>query len=572
MLRDLHVRNLAVLAEASIQFGEGLNVLSGETGAGKSIVVDSLELLSGARALSELIRTGADRLVVSGVFEPAGEGWREILADSGVESEGAELVVRREVNRDGRNRVFLNDQPTTLRLLNELSPYLLTIHGQREELGLTEPERQREWLDRSGREEAVEALGRVRRAHDAYRQASERLERLTGDERARQERIDLLRFQLREIDAAAPEAGEEEELRREREILRHGEAILRALDTAQNALSEGDVAAATLLRQAQEALERVASWDDRAGEWVGRLEEHLIGVEELGVEIGRRLGDLDLDPGRLDAVESRLAVLERLLRRFGDSTRKVLERREEIASELDELELDEEGRERLEAEAARALESYREEAEALSAARRGWAEALVDRMHAELGDLALAKARLGVDLVTRAREDSPLVRDGERVEFGPHGFDQVVFTFAPNPGEPPRPLARIASGGELARVYLALQLAVRGEGLASRSTLVFDEVDVGIGGREAAAVGAKLRRLAVGGQILAVTHLPQIASVAHRHFRIRKAVEGDRTFVRVEKLEDEGRVEEVARMLAGTEITDLSRSHARELLGGGGDA
>jgi DNA repair protein RecN (Recombination protein N) len=476
------------------------------------------------------------------------------------------------VNRDGRNRVFLNDQPTTLRLLNELAPCLLTIHGQREELGLAEPERQRELLDRSGGQEATEILARVERAYAVYREAAGRLERLTGDERARQERIDLLRFQLSEIDAAAPEEGEETELRREREVLRHGEAILRALGTAQDAVSEGEAAATASIQRAQEALEKISGWDDRAGEWAGRLEEHRIGIEEVAVEVGRRLGDLDLDPGRLDAVESRLAVLERLLRRFGDSTREVLRRRVEIVGELGELELDEAGRELLEREVEVALAAYRTEAEALSAARRRWADALLARLHEELGDLALAKARLGVVLETRAREGSPLVVGGEPVELGPRGFDQVVFTFAPNPGEPPRPLARIASGGELARVYLALQLAVRGDGSATTSTLVFDEVDVGIGGREAAAVGRKLRRLAVGGQILVVTHLPQVASQAHRHFRIRKDVAGERTFVSVECLEEEGRVEEVARMLAGSEITDLSRSHARELIAGGADA
>ena len=570
MLRDLHVRNLAVLAEASVDFGPGLNVLSGETGAGKSIVVDSLALLAGGRASAELIRTGADTLTVTGTFAPAGETWKRLLADAGVEADGDELVVRREVSREGRNRSFVDDQPVTVRLLAELAPHLLAIHGQRDELGLADPDLQRGWLDRSGGAEAEPLRARTSAAWERYRDLAERLERLTGDERARRDRLDTLRFQLGELDGAHLKAGEEEELRAERSVLRHAEAILRGLGGAARDLSEDDGAAAERLRRAAESLAEVGEWEPRAAAWARELEELRIRFDDVALAVSRRAGEIEADPARLDAVEERLAALERLFRKYGDGSAALLERRARVAAEIAELDTDEAGRAALERQVAEALAAYRAAAGELSASRYRWGAALAKAIAKELGDLALPKARLAVDLGTRRRAGSAVVVDGEPVEAGPLGWDVVTFTFAPNPGEEPRPLARIASGGELARVYLALQLAVRGAGRASGATMVFDEVDAGIGGREAAALGKKLKRLAMGGgQILAVTHLPQVASFADHHFRTSKRVADGRTFVSLEALAGDRRVEEIARMLAGQQVTDLSRDHARELLASG---
>jgi len=573
VLRDLHVRNLAVLAEASVDFGPGLNVLSGETGAGKSIVVDSLALLAGGRASAELIRTGADTLTVTGSFMPAGEAWKRVLAEAGVEpaasSTGGELVVRREVSREGRNRVFVDDQPATVRLLADLAPHLLAIHGQRDELGLADPELQRGWLDRSGGDEAEPLRSRTAAAWERYRSVAERLERATGDERARRDRLETLRFQLGELDAAHLQAGEEDRLRAERGVLRHAEAILRGLDGASTDLAEDDGAAAERLRRAAASLEEVGEWEPRAAAWARELEELRIRLDDVALAVSRRAGEVEADPARLDAVEERLAVLERLFRKYGDSSAAMLERLVQVAGEIAELDTDEAGRAALVRQVAEALAAYRAAAGELSASRYRWGAALAKAIAKELGDLALPKARLAVELGTRRRAGSAVLVDGEAVEAGPLGWDVVTFTFAPNPGEEPRPLARIASGGELARVYLALQLAVRGAGRASGATMVFDEVDAGIGGREAAAVGRKLKRLARGGQILAVTHLPQVASFADHHFRTTKRVADGRTFVSLESLSGETRVEEVARMLAGKQVTDLSRDHARELLESG---
>ena len=571
MLRDLHIRNLAVVEEASIELGTGFNVLSGETGAGKSIVVDSMALLSGVRASSDLIRTGAESLTVTGFFEPAEEA-REMLLAAGVEPDDDELVIRREVTRSGRNRVFLNDRPVTLKLLADLAPSMIRIHGQREELGLVAPELQRTWLDLCGGQQAEKLLHRLVTAHSEYRAADARLKALTGDDRTRRERIDLLRFQVAEIDAIEVTVGEEETLHRDREVLRHSEAIQHALASASELLFEDDGAAYETLGRSLQALREVESWEPEATGWVSELEELRLRLGELEAAMRRRLDQVDADPQRLNGIEDRLATLERLFRKHGASTEEVLARRLELATELGGLEGDEDVLGSVEKQVEQALDRYRKVADELSAGRRRWAERLAKRVKKELKDLALEKAQFAVQLDRRRRTASPLRLAGEGVEFTELGYDHVVFQFSPNPGEELRPLHKVASGGELSRLYLAVQLAARGGGRTIGSTtLVFDEVDAGVGGVEAAVLGGKLKSLARGGQILAVTHLPQVASCGDLHFKVSKEVRKGRTRTRLGRLEEGGRVEEVARMLAGSEVTELSRSHARELIAGAAD-
>ncbi len=556
-----------MLAGGEVELGPGFNVLTGETGAGKSLVVDSLCLLAGARAASDLVREGSETLTASGVFAlPAAARVR--LEEAGLEVEGDELVVRREIGREGKNRVFLNDQPATLRLLQELAPSLLRIHGQREELGLADPELQREWLDRSGGSEAAPLVAAVAERHARWKGLAERLERLTGDDRLRLERIDLLRFQAREIDDARLVAGEEDDLRRDRDGLRHREAIVRALGAGHSALLEDEGAAAERLTHARHELAAVAEWDRTAAEALAELDELRARTAELGRTLGERVAGLDSEPGRLDEIEGRLATLERLFRKHGGSSVELLARRAAIASELAALEGDAANREELEFSAGVALAAYREAAFALSAARGAWGSELAARLQRELADLALKGTRFEVALERPRRADSPLSVDGLPVEFGPRGIDRVVFLFAPNPGEPLAPLARTASGGELARVSLALQLAARGEEVAGAPTLVFDEADVGLGGAQGAALGRKLKRLARGGQILAVTHLAQVASFADRHHRVTKRARSGRTYAEVATLDRAERIAEVARMLSGEKVTALSLGHAEEMVAG----
>jgi DNA repair protein RecN (Recombination protein N) len=572
MLRRLSVRNLAVLAGGEIELGPGLNVLTGETGAGKSLVVDSLALLAGARAAGDLIREGTEGATVSGIFD-CDEALRAELQQAGLSAEEDELVIRREISREGRNRAFVQDQPVTLRLLQELAPRLLRIHGQRDELGLADPELQRQWLDRLGGEPGREVASRVAALYAEHAIAAARLERLQGDSRLRAERIDLLRFQVGEIASAQPVAGEEEELRRNRDLLRHREAITRALGGAFAALYEGDEAVADRLAQARHSLLEVAQWERAAEAALPELAELETRVQELARELRGRLDDVgaDNEPGRLDEIEDRLALLERLFRKYGTTSSELLETQQRLKAELAHLDDSEENRAALESAAARTLADYRQAATELSGLRSSWATELTSRLERELADLALARARFGVRLETTRRSGSALQIAGEGVEFGPHGFDHVVFQFAPNPGEPMLPLARIASGGELARVSLALQLAARGEEVSGGPTMVFDEADAGVGGAEGSALGKKLRRLAKHGQILAVTHLAQVASCGHAHHRVTKRVRGGRTYADVERLERAERVAEIARMLSGEKVTPLSKSHAEEMLVAAGE-
>ncbi len=547
-----------MLTEVGLELGPGLNILSGETGAGKSLVVDSLALLAGARASNELIGHAGEIMSVIGVFVPSGDDWRLPLREAGVEVEADELVVRREVSREGRNRVFINDQPVTLALLARIAPQLLRIHTQREELGLLSSELQRQWLDRSGGEAAKPLLARVARAHHEYEELAGRLARVSGDERLRSERADLLRFQLREIDSAQVVAGEEDELRQERAVLRNSEAIRDSLGRSYALLYDDEGAASERLARANEAIAAISAWEPNAEAWGEILGVLALQLEEVSSGVRERLEQVEADPARLDVVETRLATLERLLKKYGSTSAEVVRYRDAIAGELEGIELDSEDRSELERRVGEAREAFARAAHDLSQARGKWASALESGVERELADLALGRARFEVTVsAAPAGEWEPSA----------YGIDRVEYRFAPNPGEPAAALAKIASGGELSRVFLALQLAVRGEGEAARTTLVFDEVDAGVGGAEAAALGAKLQRLAGGGgQTLVVTHLPQVASHADLHFKVTKKVEAGKTRIGVESLIGEQRIEEIARMLAGRRITGLSRSHAEELI------
>lgn len=568
MLTDLHVRNLAVISEASVELGAGFNVLTGETGAGKSIVVDALALLRGARASTDLLRSGADRLVVSGRFD-AGRETRDLLAAAGIEVDD-ELVVRREVEREGRNRAFVNDQPVTVKLLKEVMEPLLHIHAQREELGLASPELQRSFLDARGGEVAEALLRETAAAHATYRGLADRLDRVRGDRRLHAERVDLLRFQIGQIDGTRLEPGEDAELCAERDRLRNSEAIVAALGGSQLELAEEDGAAVERLARAEQQLHRIEEWLPETAAWLDELRELRIRASELADAVRHRLDGVAADPRRLDLVEERLDVIDRLRRKYGDSVSEILAFRAARAQELTQLEGDLADSSALEADVVAALAAYHEVAGRLSLRRREWGDDLVRTTQAQLEELALARARLSVDLGADEQDGSPLVVAGAGVRFGPHGFDRVELLLAANPGEEPRPLATSASGGELSRIYLALRLAAQ-QPRAARVTMVFDEADAGLGGEAASALGRKLRRLGKGSQILAVTHLAQVASFADCHFGVRKAVSRGRTETTVQRLGDAMRVEEVARMLAGDRLTEVSRTHAEELIAAADD-
>jgi DNA repair protein RecN (Recombination protein N) len=379
MLGHLHIKNLAVLSEASVHFEEGWNVLTGETGAGKSIVVDSLALLTGARASADMIRTGADTLTVTGAFTEIGAAAAAALEEAGIEAGDSELVVRREVSRSGRNRVFVNDQPATLRLLADVMPALLRIHGQREELGLAQPELQRAWVDRQGGDEAVALAADVARLFDEHRRLAERLESAEGGEQMRRERLELVAFQIAEIERAAVGIGEEDDLRRDRDQLRNHEAIARALGGLVAAVLDDEGSATERLAGAARDLESIAAWQPEAPSWIAEIEEIRIRAAELARTVRSHAERVDADPARLTQIEDRLAQVERLCRKYGPTSADVAARLEALRAERADLDLGVEERGDLEARVADALARYRTRALELSQRRSGWAKTLAGR-------------------------------------------------------------------------------------------------------------------------------------------------------------------------------------------------
>jgi DNA repair protein RecN (Recombination protein N) len=556
VLRRLTVKNLAIVEDLDIELGPGLTVISGETGAGKSILVDALALLAGGRGSADLVRQGAERLVVSGEFE-CDRTVREILEDAGLPSADA-LLVRRELSPDGRGRAFVEDEPAAVRTLARLGDRLVSIQGQNSERELVDADAPLDLLDAfagasAEREEVADAAA-------AWSAAREALEKLEASRRDRSARLETIEFQIRDIEGAAPDEKEAEELSFERERLLHADRIRLAGETALAALSEGEASAADRLGEAARAFADLAAIDPREGSRVEEIEEVKRRVSDLAAAARDAAAGIESDPDRLTAVESRLEKLSRVQRKYGPTLADVRALLEKLTAERDELANIEDALDRRQREESGARAAYAKAALALSAKRRGAAPRFSAAVEKELGGLALEKARFRVE-VTPVDDDAPRRS----------GLERAALLFQPNPGEPERPLDRIASGGELSRLQLAVQSVAAARG-GRRRTLVFDEVDAGIGGRTAESVGKKLRTLAQRGQVLCVTHVPQIAALADRHFLAEKKELKGRTIAAVRLLEGRERVDEIARMLAGEKVPETALRHARELLAQAGNA
>ncbi len=553
MLRRLTVRNLAIVENLELELGAGLTVVTGETGAGKSILVDAVALLAGARGSSDLIREGADRLAVSGEFD-AGPGARALLAEAGL-PESETLLVRRELAGDGRGRAFIEDEPASVRTLSRLGELLVAIHGQNSEQELTDREAPLDLLDAFARAESEREAAAVAAAE--WKTTHEALEALEASRRDRAARLDLLDFQIRELEAVSPAEGEEERLSVERERLRHADRIRRAGETALLALTEGEGSAADRVGEAARAFAELASIDPRERTSLEEAEDLKRRISDLAGAARDAAGQIEADPDRLTSIETRLERISRLTRKHGVGASELLpllSKWKAERGELHNLEDALEGRQR-DAETARA--AFGRAAGRLSERRRAAAGRFSSAVEKEIQGLAMEKARFRIELET-------LSGDVPR----PAGLETARFLFAPNPGEPEKPFEKIASGGELSRLQLAIRTVSSGRKGRGR-TFVFDEVDAGIGGATAEVVGKRLRELAKGEQVLCVTHVPQIAALADRHFRAEKGESKGRTVATVRLLEGEKRVEEIARMLAGEKVPETARRHARFLLEGG---
>ena len=566
MLAELTIRNFAIIDELHLSLTRAFSVLTGETGAGKSIIVDAVALLLGGRAPTDVIRAGADRTLIEGVFhlEPALQAEvTALLASDGLEGDDpATLILAREIRREGRNICRINGRAVTLSALGGIGRRLIDIHGQREHLSLLRVRAHIDFLDRYGelwlqREELGAKV-------TALRQVRQQLADLIRDERELARRVDLLKYQVREIEAARLVETEEEELQAERIRLTNAERLLTRTEEAYKALyasEEGRLGASDLLGQVIRALSQLASIDSSLTEVVRAAEEMSYRLEDLVSTVRNYRDSVEYNPRRLTQVQERLNVIHGLKRKYGDSIEEILAFGRRAAEELHSITHSEERIEELRAQEETLLRDIGTLGAALSKARRQAGDRLSVAVESEAADLSMEGARFAVAI--EQREDAEGARvNGRRVAFDQTGIDKVEFLISCNLGEPLNPLARVASGGETSRLMLALKSVLC---LADETpTLIFDEIDAGIGGRQGAVVGRKLWRLTPEHQVLCVTHLPQLAAYSDMHFRVAKAVAGQRTVTGIELLDGEGRIAELAAMLGADRLE--MRQNAQALL------
>jgi DNA repair protein RecN (Recombination protein N) len=538
MLRYLNIKNLAVIESLEMTLQPGLNVLTGETGAGKSIVVGAVGLLLGDRASADMIRTGEEMAIVQAVFE----------------HEDREILVRREISAAGRSRSFVDDVLVTAGSLRELGVTLVDLHGQHEHQSLLEPDGHVDLLDRFAGLSALR--DEVAQDYASWAALKSALGDARRQERDKEQRADFLQFQLREIEAAAPVTNEDAELGASRHLLANAERLHRLTSQAYDQLYEGEGAVVEALASVWKKVEELASLDLRFKAFADGQDAVTAQIEDLAGFLREYREHIDSSPDRLQELEDRLAIIERLKRKYGPSLDDVLAKRAEFRKGLDAIENAGARIAELERDVRAAAERYLERARRLSTSRKAASARFARSLERELADLAMERTRFDV----RFADGDPSVDE----RWTPRGFDVAEFYASPNPGEDLRPLARIASGGELSRVMLALKTLASTDSLGK--TLIFDEVDAGIGGRVADVVGQRLQALGARFQVLCITHLPQIAACGRHHFRVTKSVRQERTVTSVEALGSGERVDEIARMMAGAVLTDGSRATAREML------
>ena len=556
MLVELRAENYAVIDHAIAVFGPGLNLLTGETGAGKSILVDALALLMGGKASAEVVRHGAEKAVVACVFESTSIA-ENILEENGIDSEGNEIILRREILSTGKGRVFVNNQPATVAVLKQLAPELALVHAQTETLTSFDQAQQRTLLDRY----AGISTDATAEAHAVWRAAETKLNELIEGEQDRLRMVDLWSYQRKEIEAARLEPGEDETLATDKRVLANAEKLYAAAMGAFEQLYEGSSSAESALRAAIRNVEELARYDARFSDAAQQLESARATVGDVSSSLRDYAEGIDASPERLAEIEDRLAAIDRLKRNYGNTVAEIIAFGEDVSSKLAEVEDKDEILKALRAVLDQAAVAYRNAAAALHDQRTAAAGKLAKLAEAQINSLAM-KVRFEISVRASERE----------ADWTAAGWDTVEYRIATNPGEPLKPLHEIASGGEMSRVMLALKVSVE-EGAAKPKkktaaprTLVFDEIDIGIGGRAAEAVGQKLKALSRGQQVLCVTHLPQIAAFADQHFLIDKRESDGRTKTQILLLDDRARTREVARMLSGAKVTDTSLQHAGQMI------
>ncbi len=574
MLLELRVENYAVIDNVAVEFARGLNLLTGETGAGKSILIDALALLLGDKASSDAVRHGADKAAVSAVFEADAPAIGAVLQENGIDAEDEVVILRREISAGGKGRVFINNQPATVTVLKQLAPHLAVIHAQNEAVLAFDAASRLALLDSFAGSDDIA----VENAFENWSRVRQRIADLERDEHDRLRLLDLWTFQRKEISDARLQPDEDAKLEAEKRVLANAERVRAAATTAYDLLYDSDTSAAASLRAATRQIDELSRFDEQFRDAIPELESARITIEDIGARLRDYAEGIEASPERLAEVEDRLAALDRLKRKYGPKLEDVIALGAELERKLNEMENKDEVLRKLRGELAAAAEQYLAAARALSRKRYEAARKLEKLVESEVNELAM-KARFKVE-VSGTDEES---------NWTSRGFDQVQYLISANPGEPLGPVDEIASGGELSRVMLALKTSVeagqakrgrnghdpslsqqkRKDGAPADShqrTLVFDEIDSGIGGRAAEAVGKKLKQLSRTKQVLCITHLPQIASFADQHYLIEKRESAGRTKTSVRPLEADERTREIARMMSGAKLTDESLKHAEQML------
>lgn len=560
MLRLLRIRDFALIKELQIEFGPGLNLLTGETGSGKSILVDAFGLLLGGRSSQEMIRSDCQTAVVEGMFEILrDEPVCQTLLDAGFESEEDVLLIRREISANGRNRVFINGHMATLSFLRQIGDCLGDIHGQQEQKSLLDLPTHLQWLDYFG--DNASLLQEVRKHYRNLKETGLLLQRYDTEKREHLHRMEVLEFQIEEIGRVAPLPNEDEELEKERAFLSNSEKILDLVNDIYASLYESETSILTGIRRLERVLQELEEFDVA---WAGHrqsLEDCLYRLEDVAMASRDYASRCDFNPARLEQIENRLFALEKLSKKYCPSGVNLLDFAEDCRRELETLKSSARSAAELTGQLSSERSLYEECAARLSEKRRKDARKLEKAIHKEFADLAMPGMKLNVFFhpADHPEESEPIPG-----HYGHHGIDRVEFFIAPNEGEEMMPLAKIASGGELSRLMLAIKSLCGQEEMGK--SLVFDEVDSGIGGRIAEAVGKRLRSLAGTNQIFCVTHLPQVAAFAQYHFSVEKRLKDGRTETNVRSLAPDERSQEIARMLGGSVITDTTRKHAEEML------
>jgi len=562
MLLELHIKNFVIIDSLTVNFNSGLNILTGETGAGKSILIDAISGILGERVTTDMIRTGFDRASLEAVFDITEmQGLVSLLEDSGISTEEGTLIIQREFFANGKGRCFANSTQITLAKLKEISESLIDIHGQNEHQTIVNIAKHRELLDSFGQLSAE--VQRVREIHEKLGNIRSRISSFQIDEKEKARRIEFNTFSIKEIESAKLRPGEDDELKNEANLLQNAEKIFSEINSSTDLIS-GDAGVIRNLKKAESSLSRVCDIDPDLSSILDTIREALYSLEDASSTLRGYSNGIDFSPERINMVEERLNLIQGLKKKYGDSIEEILAYADKARQELDAITSSDEALENLKTEEKKIVAEAKEIALGLSEKRKSAAGKLEELVMKELADLGMAGTVFRISIKREVSPDGDIVSDDKKYILYPHGLDRIEFLLSANEGEDLRQLRRVASGGEMSRIMLAIKNVIQSADIVD--TLIFDEVDTGISGKTAEIVGRKLKNLSKGRQVLLITHLPQIAAMSDSHYLVQKGRSDGRVTTVVKNLNEKEKIREVARMLAGEEITELSMQHAEEMI------